>query len=90
MSRGNQWANQVLALRRIFQPKLPVPCSKCPEPVYAWQQWDLDHIVPVDQGGELLSIDNLWPSHASCNRAEGARITNKKRSKKAQRVRDWL
>lgn len=32
-----------------------------------------DHIVPRSKGGEVWSLDNLAPSHYSCNSARGNR-----------------
>lgn len=56
--------------RAAWAAQLPVPCSICKKPVMPEHQWDLDHIVPVVNGGDA-SDANIWPSHSSCNRASG-------------------
>jgi 5-methylcytosine-specific restriction protein A len=48
-------------------------CGICGREIQANESLDIDHIVPVARGGGD-ELDNLQPSHASCNRSKGARI----------------
>ena len=47
---------------------------------------ELDHIIPAALGGEMTR-ENTRPSHASCNRAAGARLGNKLRGQRRRRPR---
>lgn len=58
------------------------PCHFCGKPMLPGQPLDLDHTA------DRQSYRGI--SHSSCNRRQGAEITNaKKRSKKDLRSRDW-
>jgi 5-methylcytosine-specific restriction endonuclease McrA len=35
--------------------------------------YSIDHVVSIDAGGKLLDLDNLRPSHLTCNTARQAR-----------------
>ena len=57
-------------------------CHFCHRPMMPGQPLDLDH---TDDRSSYRGI-----AHSTCNRRQGAEITNAaKRSKKAQRSRDW-
>jgi hypothetical protein len=43
----------------------PLPCTRCPDLVYGWQKWHLDHAE--DRSGYL------GVAHAACNLRAGAR-----------------
>ncbi|WP_367651732.1 HNH endonuclease [Curtobacterium sp. MCPF17_052] len=100
MSRHHAaWANGGSRRARArLAPTLPAPCSKCAKPVLPGTPWDVDHTVPLDRWPEGLDYPPhlLQPSHRSCNRAEGgrisiARLNAMKRAKKnaAQGLREW-
>ena len=40
---------------------------------------EVDHVVPVAEGGEFWAVSNLRASCAPCNRGRGAEITNRRR-----------
>lgn len=90
MPRGVNYKRHMVALRRWWQAQLPLPCFRCGKEIKPTDKWDLDHKQAVDEGGHELDVNNLAPSHKSCNRAHGATITNKKRSHKSQRTRKWI
>jgi ribosomal protein L32 len=58
-------------------------CPFCHQPIYPWQEWDLDHRVPVAHGG---AGGETRPSHARCNRRAGGGIRTRRR---AAPSRDW-
>lgn len=59
------------AARRRWATQLPVECHLCGNPVMPWQRWDLDHVIPVVNGGEA---GEGVPTHATCNRRAGQRL----------------
>ena len=67
--KGRPWRRA----RAYWSQRLPVGCSRCGGPVEAWQEWDLDHLVSVANGGDS-SPENLWPAHRGCNRAAGGSL----------------
>ncbi|MGW0764657.1 hypothetical protein [Streptomyces sp. NPDC002676] len=54
------------------------PCPFCGRPMYPEQDLDYDHAVPLAVGG---GGGERRLSHASCNRAAGARLGNRMRAK---------
>lgn len=58
---------------RCRWPGIPIDYNA---PAHTRYAYDLDEIVPIVRGGNPLDRANVRPTHASCNRAEGARITN--------------
>jgi hypothetical protein len=48
---------------------------------------DVDEIVPRWQGGRADDLANTRPTHAGCNRGEGARITNALRRARGRATR---
>lgn len=64
----------------------PLRCPFCPDPVMPGQPFDIDHVVKRDEGGPL-GLTNQRPAHAGCNRGDGARVTNEKRSRRRRRIR---
>lgn len=63
-------------------------CWRCKEPIRPDDPWDVGHLHGRDAGGDPWALTNVAPEHRSqCNRADGARITNLKRSRKARRLR---
>lgn len=49
-------------------------CGECHMPV-AFQQWELDHIIPLSKGG-AHSYNNVQVTHPICNRRKGVRIAD--------------
>lgn len=39
--------------------------------------FECDHLQPIENGGELMSFENLGASHKRCNRAKGTRDIDK-------------
>ncbi len=75
---GNGWAHQ--QLRKNLLPKAyGKPCHHCGKPMLPGQALDLDHTR------DRTSYRGM--AHASCNRAEGAHITNTRRANPTSR--DW-
>lgn len=68
----------------------PYVCPKCHKPVLSTQSWDVGHMQDIDDGGVVLDLSNTTPEHSSCNRADGARITNAKKRSNRGRTRSWL
>ena len=72
--------------QKLRQQMLPyaygIPCHFCGKPMLPGQALDLDH---TDDRASYRGM-----THASCNRADGARKTNAiKRAKHDPRSRDW-
>lgn len=66
---------------------LPLPCPYCPNLVYSWQPWDMDHAHPVAMGG--TKHDGLRPAHQSCNRRAGGSLGGElQRQRKGHRFSD--
>lgn len=55
-------------------------CARCREPIHPGTPWDLDH--------DASRTGYLGPSHASCNRAHGARKRNAQAASGTP-SRDW-
>lgn len=47
---------------------------------------ELDHIIPVSQGGAAADLDNLGLAHAACHRAKSAAEAQAGRTKRAKRT----
>ena len=54
--------------RERWKLRLPVECSRCSQLVQPWDDWHLDHTVPLAMGG---SWADTWPAHAVCNMTGG-------------------
>ena len=67
-------------------------CALCGEPIDTTStertRWslDVDEIVPRHLGGDPEDLSNTRPTHAYCNRAAGARVTNSRRPTSADRA----
>ena len=71
---------RVQALRARFAELLPLPCLRCQLPVEAWHRWHLDHALPqVDYPEARWDVEQLWPSHASCNERHGQALATRAR-----------
>ena len=80
-SPGNGWHHQKLRAQ-LLPYAYGRLCHFCHRPMMPGQNLDLDH---TDDRTSYRGI-----THSRCNRADGANKTNAaKRSKKAQRSRDW-
>lgn len=80
----------VMELRAKVAATLPRPCSRCGKPVLPPHAWDLDHVIPISEGGRVWDLKNLQPAHRYCNRAHGAALVNAKRRSAATRTRPWM
>jgi 5-methylcytosine-specific restriction endonuclease McrA len=49
------------------------------------RSWSLDHVVPLDRGGDALDPANARPAHYGCNSGRGNRMTGPK----PQTSRHW-
>ena len=79
------WRNLMIAAETKGNPYI---CPKCNKPVTHLMAWDVGHQLALEEGGSI-HIGNTHPEHASCNRADGARITNHKKRQKQGRIRQW-
>lgn len=71
--RGLGWAHQ--RRRALFAQRLPLPCSRCGQPVESWHDWHLDHTTPRSKGGtasESLDGKQITALTVSDRWAEGA------------------
>jgi 5-methylcytosine-specific restriction endonuclease McrA len=59
--------------RAYFRPLLPLPCSRCPNLVQPDMEWEVDHLIPVSEGGGH-DLANLHPAHKECNRRHGQKV----------------
>ena len=50
-------------------------CWLCEEPIKFQSQYSRDHKIPLSKGG-TNTIDNLFPSHISCNNLKGNSLIN--------------
>lgn len=77
-------------IRRILARTLPRPCWRCARIIYPTDAWDVGHVVAIAEGGGMWDPANLAPEcRGPCNRADGARITNDRRSQTYRRIRPW-
>lgn len=82
-----RWSGpRVTRLRALFATRLPAPCTRCPRPVETGQDWDLDHLVSLTEGGAMWDPANIGVAHASCNRSAGATLGNQRRSRARRRL----
>ena len=74
--RGLGWAHQKERARQVMALQDGTPCPRCGRPM--WRRYarllDLDHVIPRHFGG---TDGPKVLAHRRCNRAAGARITNK-------------
>lgn len=78
---GRPYRTQREQLRLMFA-SVAAPCHLCGKPInYGLRyphrmSFQLDHIVPVWQGGTDKDPTNFGPSHFHCNASRGAREGN--------------
>lgn len=78
---GPWGGRRVMKLRQQLAQLLPVPCARCGKPVLPGMKWDLGHVVEIDRDPEGMWDPSLIRiEHAHCNRAAGARYSNRKRA----------
>jgi 5-methylcytosine-specific restriction endonuclease McrA len=76
MAHGRSWNGwDSTKARARWAGMLPLPCTRCGAPVEPGTPFDVDHLVPLSQGGGK-GFDNQGPAHRSCNRRHGARLRN--------------
>lgn len=96
--RAQKWTTHAPKLRKLIEPRLPLPCLNCPHIVTRDQRWQVGHRLDAARGGKP-TIANAGPSHAwcaacgkRCNQVAGgklgAAIVNARRAK-AQDIRPW-
>lgn len=74
-------------LRASWLRHAPLVCPRCQLPIEQGQAWDVGHTHSIQTRPDLMwSLPHLRAEHASCNRADGARITttNRERRRKAE------
>lgn len=64
-------------MRAHYAQQLPLACPYCGLMIQPGEQFDLDHAVPRELGGQ---DDQVRPAHPKCNRAAGGRLGNPRRS----------
>lgn len=62
------------AWEKTLKERGSLPCSLCPNPVYPWQRWHLDHVP-----GTVSQYRGV--AHRRCNTSDGARLGNAARTK---------
>lgn len=82
---GTGWAAR--ASRRIWarkrkqwfaaNPAEVYVCALCGQPIID-EPVSLDHIIPVNKGGNWRDISNLQPSHHLCNIKKGSKLAQTK------------
>lgn len=78
--RVSTWAALSASARARLAPTLPAPCGTCGRLVYPWQDWDVGHVLPRATHPWLAGDPaNQRVEHSACNRAAGARMTNRRR-----------
>lgn len=77
------WAARILEALAKGKPLL---CPFCDSIVALDIPWDVDHDEKRIDGG-ILGRTNQRPAHRSCNRADGARVANARRSRARRRIR---
>jgi hypothetical protein len=96
--RAQKWSTRSPKLRKLIQPRLPLPCLNCPHLVMPDQEWQVGHRRDAALGGRPTR-DNAGPSHAWCPSCKrrcnqvaggrlGARIMNSRRQA-AKDIRPW-
>lgn len=87
--KDKKWTSYVKKARAIIRAQLPLPCVECGAPVYNDDPWDVGHLFPLSQGGDVKAYG---ASHRSCNRSAGgkqgaAQANATKKSRK--QMRQW-
>lgn len=77
------WAARILEANDKGRPLL---CPFCDNPVSLEVPWDVDHDDKRIDGG-FLGRANQRPAHRACNRSDGARVGNTRRSRARRRIR---
>lgn len=70
-ARGYDGEHRKARARALAELEPGTPCPFCREPMFAAQQLDYDHLVPVAEGGK---DGPRRLAHASCNRSAGGRL----------------
>jgi 5-methylcytosine-specific restriction endonuclease McrA len=68
-----------------------LPCCRCGGLVHVEDAWDVDHVIPLSQDGEL-GLDNQAISHRPCNRRHGqglAHVAAAVQSAAERGIRPW-
>jgi hypothetical protein len=73
------WTARILTAYRAGR---PIKCGRCGKDMIPGEPFDLGHRHALVEGGDRK---DYHPEHRSENRADGARITNARRS----RIRPW-
>lgn len=68
---------------------LPSPCPRCSRLVTPADEWDIDHLVPISEGGSMWSHSNLAPAHSKCNRSHGGKLGRSLQLNPSKRIRAW-
>ena len=77
---GAAWQSVSARARALLAPTLPRRCPVCQTMITPGQAWDVGHVIPRAVRPDLANDPRNWRAeHASCNRAAGARATNRQR-----------
>lgn len=77
------WAGRILSALNAGKPLL---CPFCDNVITLEVPWDVDHDDKRIDGG-FLGRSNQRPAHRGCNRSDGARVANRRRSRARRRIR---
>lgn len=99
--RKQNWTTHSPRLRKLIEPRLPLPCVNCGQPVRREDKWQVGHRLDAMAGGRP-TISNVGPVHCkspiwprNCNQVAGgklgAAITNAGRRAAAREpdIRPW-
>lgn len=81
-----KWSSKVKKARAIIRAQLPLPCVECGAPVYNDDAWDVGHLFPISQGGDVQAYG---AAHRSCNRSNGGKMGAAIINKKRKQLRQW-
>jgi hypothetical protein len=74
--QGRPNGRRVTEARKAWLSRFPYPCLRCGQPIYPGQSWDLDHPIPLAEGGDPGTVA---PSHSRCNRSHGGKLKARRR-----------
>lgn len=99
--RAQHWTTYSPKLRKLIEPRLPLPCVNCGHLVTREDKWQVGHRRDAALGG-TPTISNVGPVHCksatwprNCNQIAGgklgARVTNAQRRARTQSpdIRPW-